>query len=241
LIPKKIHYVWFGGSKGNLENICVNSWREKLPDYEIIEWNENNVDIEKEIKRNKFLEECYKRKLWAFISDYIRIKALFEHGGVYMDTDMQILKDVTPLLDEYSVFFGYENEKYVSAGIIGGKKGHQLFKDILDFYNNEVLDANIFTIPKIITHILETKYQQVNKNLYSNDIYVYDKEYFYPFYYNEDFEYSCIKENTYGIHWWSKSWGKKRDYFLETKHLKGAPKLIKYSKIFIKNNLIKGK
>ncbi len=82
MIPKKIHYVWIGGAKGNLENICINSWREKLPEYEIIEWNENNFDIEKEIKGKRFLEECYKQKLWAFISDYIRIKALYEYSFI---------------------------------------------------------------------------------------------------------------------------------------------------------------
>ncbi|MBO3443030.1 glycosyltransferase [Clostridium sp. CCUG 7971] len=238
MIPKKIHYVWIGGPKGNLENICINSWREKLPDYEIIEWNEHNVDIEKEIKGNKFLEECYKRKLWAFISDYIRVKKLYEEGGVYMDTDMQILKDVTHLLDKNEVFFGYENDVYVSCGIIGSLKGHKFFKDMLDFYENEILDADIFTIPKIVTKVLETKYEKINKNLYTNDIYVYDKEYFYPFYHNEEFEYSCIKENTHGIHWWGKSWLKKRDYFLETKHLRGTDKALKCSKIFVKNTLI---
>ena len=106
MIPKKIHYVWIGGPKGNLENMCINSWREKLPDYEIVEWNEHNVDIEKEIKGKKFLEVCYKKKLWAFISDYIRIKVLYEQGGVYMDTDMQILKDISPILENQEVFFG---------------------------------------------------------------------------------------------------------------------------------------
>lgn len=156
-----------------------------------------------------------------------------------MDTDMQIIKDITPLMSENKVFFGYENKKYISCGIIGGVKGHQLFKDILDFYENDILSASFFTIPKVITHIIESKYTKIDRNTYSDGIYVYDESYFYPFYYNEDFEYNCIKENTYGIHWWSKSWGKKRDYFLETKHLKGIKKLVKSSKIFIKNSLIK--
>lgn len=78
MIFKKIYYVWFGGLKGNIENICINFWKEKFLEYEIVEWNEKNFDIEKEIKGNKFLEECYKRKFWVFIFDYIRIKVFYE-------------------------------------------------------------------------------------------------------------------------------------------------------------------
>lgn len=238
MIPKKIHYVWIGGAKGNIENICINSWKEKLPDYEIIEWNEHNVDIEKEIKGKKFLEECYKRKLWAFISDYIRIKVLYEQGGVYMDTDMQILKDITPLLDESKLFLGYEDEKYANGAIIGATKNHKLLKDLLDFYESEVLSSDFFTIPKVITHIVETKYENIDRNNYSEGIRIYDEEYFYPFSYKENFYYDCIKDNTYGIHWWGKSWAKKRDYFLESKHLSGVDKVVKCSKIFASNTLL---
>ncbi len=238
MIPKKIHYVWIGGPKGNLENICINSWKEKLPDYEIIEWNEHNFDIEKEIKGKKFLEECYKRKLWAFISDYIRIKVLYEQGGVYMDTDMQILQDITPLLSESEVFFGYEDKKYINGAIIGSISKHKIFKDLLDFYESDVLTSDLYTIPKIITHIMETKYQRIDRNNYESSIRIYDEEYFYPFGFKENFYTECIKENTYGIHWWGKSWAKKRDYFLESKHLNGFNKVVKCTKILGYNTLL---
>lgn len=242
MIPKKIHYVWIGGPKGNLENICINSWREKLPDYEIIEWNEKNFDIEKEIAGNKFFEECYKRKLWAFISDYIRIKVLYEQGGIYLDTDMQILKDITPLLSNHKFISGYEDEEvYISAGFICAEKGHPLLKDILDYYETEILKSDIFTIPKVITHVLRKNYKQIDSNNFEEDIYVYDREYFYPFSFKEEFSYECIKENTYGIHWWGKSWAKKRNYFLESKNLKGVNKAFKYLKIFVSNSLLKFK
>lgn len=238
MIPKKIHYVWIGGPKGNLENICINSWREKLPDYEIIEWNEKNVDIEKEIEGKPFLQECYKRKLWAFISDYIRLKALYEHGGVYMDTDMQILKDITHLLEDHPVFFGYEDEKHISAGIIGSVEGHKVFKELLAFYESDILNTELFTIPKIITKVINDNYKQIDKNNYEEGIHIYDTEYFYPFSYKEEFYYECIKDNTYGIHWWGKSWGKKRNYYLESKHLKGTNKLVKCAKVFASNTLV---
>lgn len=237
MIPKKIHYVWIGGPKGNLENICINSWREKLPDYEIIEWNEKNFDIEKEIKGKKFLEECYKRKMWAFISDYIRIKVLYEHGGIYMDTDMQIIKDITPFLDN-EVFFGYENEKYMSAGIIGSVKEHDLFKKMMDFYNEDILKSDLFTIPKVMTYIVEKNYAKIDRNNYENNIHIYDEQYFYPFSFKEDFYIDCIKEDTYGIHWWGKSWAKKRSCYLESKHLSGVSKAWKCFKIFGSNTLL---
>ncbi|HBG5344830.1 TPA: glycosyltransferase [Clostridioides difficile] len=238
MIPKKIHYVWFGGPKGNIENICINSWKEKLPEYEIVEWNEKNFDIEKEIRGNKFLEECYKRKLWAFISDYTRIRVLYEQGGVYMDTDMQILKDITPLLENNRLICGYEDDReYINGAIIGVEKGHPFLKDLLEYYEKEVLTSSLFTIPKIMTHLMEKSYKKIDKNNYEEGIRVYDKEYFYPFGFKEDFTPECITENTYGIHWWGKSWAKKRNYFLESKHLTGVNKIWKCCKIFASNTL----
>ncbi|HEM7409712.1 TPA: glycosyltransferase [Clostridioides difficile] len=238
MIPKKIHYVWFGGPKGNIENICINSWKEKLPEYEIVEWNEKNFDIEKEIKGNKFLEECYKRKLWAFISDYTRIKVLYEQGGVYMDTDMQILKDITPLLENNRLISGYEDDReYINGAIIGVEKGHPFLKDLLEYYEKEVLTSSLFTIPKIMTHLMEKNYKKIDPNNYEEGIRVYDKEYFYPFGFKEDFTPECITENTFGIHWWGKSWAKKRNYFLESKHLTGVNKIWKCCKIFASNTL----
>ncbi|AXU72845.1 TPA: glycosyltransferase [Clostridioides difficile] len=238
MIPKKIHYVWFGGPKGNIENICINSWKEKLPEYEIVEWNEKNFDIEKEIKGNKFLEECYKRKLWAFISDYTRIKVLYEQGGVYMDTDMQILKDITPLLENNRLICGYEDDReYINGAIIGVEKEHPFLKDLLEYYEKEVLTSSLFTIPKIMTHLMEKNYKKIDPNNYEEGIRVYDKEYFYPFGFKEDFTPECITENTFGIHWWGKSWAKKRNYFLESKHLTGVNKIWKCCKIFASNTL----
>lgn len=146
MIDKKIHYVWLGGPKGNVENICINIWKDKLPDYEIIEWNEKNFDIEKEIKGKKFLEECYKQKLWAFIADYMRLKVLYEQGGLYMDTDIQVLKDLTPLLEENRLFFGYESEKYANGAIIGAEPHHPFIKDMLDFYNEDVMKLSLIHI-----------------------------------------------------------------------------------------------
>ncbi|MED9946618.1 MAG: glycosyltransferase [Peptacetobacter hiranonis] len=238
MIDKKIHYVWLGGPKGNVENICINIWKDKLPDYEIIEWNEKNFDIEKEIKGKKFLEECYKQKLWAFIADYIRLKVLYEQGGLYMDTDIQVLKDLTPLMEENRLFFGYESKEYANGAIIGAEPHHPFIKDMLEFYNEDVMNSNLYTIPKIMTYILNKKYEKFDRNNFSEGIRVYDEEYFYPFNYNEEYTDDCITENTYVIHWWGKSWAKKRNYFLETKHMSGFEKIYKCMRIFASNTLL---
>lgn len=108
MIPKVINYIWLGsGEKSKLSNICINSWYEKAHGFEIIEWNENNLDLDQIAKNNLFFAECRKRKLWAFMADYLRLKILYEHGGIYFDTDVQLLKPLDDLLDT-DFFAGYE-------------------------------------------------------------------------------------------------------------------------------------
>lgn len=236
-MKKKIHYIWLGkGSKPNLMDICINSWKEKLPDYEIIEWNEENLNFYEEIEKNRFLKECYKRGLWAFLSDYFRIKVLYEEGGIYLDSDMQILKNLDIFLKN-RVFFGMEDREQVSAGIIGSEKGHPLMKDILNFYEVEIWERNIYTIPAIIQDILKKKYGLKNgKRELKDGVKLYDFEYFYPYHYTEEFSYEKITRNTFGIHWWGKSWhkNKKKLYFLEFKHIRGIKKIVINILIFTK-------
>lgn len=234
MIPKKLHYVWLGNnSKPNLMDICINSWREKLPDYEIIEWNENNLNFYEEIEKNPFLKECYKRKLWAFLSDYFRMKVLYENGGVYLDTDMQIVKRLDNFLND-DFFIGMEKIGVISAGIIGVVPHHPLVKEILDFYEERIWTEPIYTIPDIITKVLTEKYKfdfsEGITEIANEKIKLYPPQYFYPYYFTEEFHYSKITSDTYGIHWWGKSWGKKKDlkklYFLEFKHYRGVKKFL---------------
>ncbi len=234
MIPKKLHYIWLGNnSKPNLMDICINSWREKLPDYEIIEWNESNLDFENEINNNTFLKECLERKLWAFLSDYFRMKVLYENGGIYLDTDMQIIKSLDDFLKD-DFFIGLESEDVISAGIIGAVPHNEVIKDIMDFYKQDIWNEPIYTIPSIITRVLKKKYSFELKNEIINikdgAIKIYPSNYFYPYHFTEEFQYSKITEKTSGIHWWGKSWGKKKDlkklYFLEFKHFRGIKKVL---------------
>ena len=132
MIPKIIHYVWVGDSpKSKVIEECIATWKKKLPDYQIIEWNESNFDMHE----NRYIEQAYRAKKWAFVSDYIRAKAIYEQGGVYLDTDVRVVDNLDSLLDN-SAFIGFENQDYLSAAIFGAEKGHQFMQDILDYYQD---------------------------------------------------------------------------------------------------------
>lgn len=132
MIPKIIHYVWVGHNpKSKLIKECIATWKKNLPDYQFIEWNEDNFNMHE----NRYIEEAYQAKKWAFVSDYIRARAIYEMGGIYLDTDVRVIADLAPLLDDRA-FIGFENSNYLSAAIFGAEKGHPLIKDILDYYQD---------------------------------------------------------------------------------------------------------
>ena len=117
-MKKYIHYCWFGGKPlSKLTKKCIKSWKKYLPDYEIIEWNESNVDLEE----CPFIKEAYENKKWAFVADYARTKAIYEMGGIYFDTDMIITKDISFLLDK-ETFLGVEDSMMVNAAVWGTSK-----------------------------------------------------------------------------------------------------------------------
>lgn len=131
-IPKKIHYVWVGGNKKPKDIVrCMNTWKKHLVDYEVIEWNEENFDI----NSHPFLVEAYKAKKWAFVSDYIRAYVIYNEGGIYLDTDILLLDNFDEFLDN-DCFVGFENKDYPFTACFGAKKGHSFIKKILDYYDN---------------------------------------------------------------------------------------------------------
>ena len=120
MIPKKIHYCWFGGNpKPKLAEKCIASWKRYCPDWEIIEWNESNFDVH----QNGYTSMCIEQKKYAFLSDYVRLKVVAEHGGVYFDTDVEVIKSLDPLL-ENEAFFGFETPEYVASGLGFGSVAH---------------------------------------------------------------------------------------------------------------------
>lgn len=157
IIPKKIHYCWFGGhEKDELIQKCIQSWREKLSDFEIIEWNETNCNMEE----NEYIKQAYKAKKWAFVSDYFRLKALYEHGGIYLDTDVEITGDMHKYRTN-KAFFAFETPEVIQTGVIGSIKGAYIIKRILKTYRNENFiksdgtyndEPNVFRVTNILVN-----------------------------------------------------------------------------------------
>ena len=155
-IPKKLHYVWIGDSeKPEIFNKCLKSWQEKMPDYEIVEINKENFDLDDHIARNKFLRECYKRKLWAYIADYVRIHYLYENGGIYLDTDMEIVKDFSSLFENENIefFTGYESDDGIGMGLFGVSAKSKFLEKMIKFYDDEIYKSPLFTLPQITKYI----------------------------------------------------------------------------------------
>lgn len=130
MIPKKIHYCWFGGNPlPPLAKKCIASWRKYCPDYEIIEWNEQNFDLH----YNDYVWEAYQARKWAFITDVVRLYALVTQGGIYMDTDVEVIKPLDELLDCEAVS-GFESETRIPTGLMACRAGQPLFQELLDDY-----------------------------------------------------------------------------------------------------------
>jgi len=131
-IPKKIHYCWFGHSEMPQKNReYIESWRRNCPDYEIIEWNERNYDYTK----NQYMYEAYRSKKWGFVPDYARLDIIYEHGGIYLDVDVEIMRNIDDLLYQPG-FCGFDSQMHVNFGSgFGAKPRHELIKEFRDYYD----------------------------------------------------------------------------------------------------------
>ena len=133
MIPKTIHYCWFGrGEKPAKVLYCIASWKKHLPDWTFVEWNEDNFDF----SAWPYAVEAYERKKYAFVSDIARLYALYNEGGVYLDTDVELLQPLEPFL-EHPAFGGYEQGKYLTTGLLGAEKGSTLVKELLGIYEGK--------------------------------------------------------------------------------------------------------
>lgn len=131
-IPKILHYCWFGNNKKpDLIVKCIESWEKYCPDYEIIEWNETNFDV----NSNTYVKEAYEAKKWAFVTDYVRLYVLSKYGGIYVDSDVEFFKNLDCFL-ECQAFTGFESKDSPITAIMGCIKSYQLFNDLLAYYDN---------------------------------------------------------------------------------------------------------
>jgi len=206
MIPRIIHYCWFGGNPlPPLALKCITSWQRFCPDYVIILWDENNFDI----NCNRYVKEAYAAGKWAFVSDVARLHALVTYGGFYMDTDCELLRPLDDFLALEAVG-GFEDVELVSTALMGCRKGHALFDELLSDYNNRLFilsDGQYDTTTNVVT-ITDAL---VKKGLLLNGqkqtvagLTVYPTEYFCP----KNWKTGVLKltEDTYTIHHFDGSW-----------------------------------
>ncbi len=206
MIPKVIHYCWFGrGEMPKLMEKCIKSWKKFCPDWEIVRWDEDSFDVNSTL----WTKQAYEAKKYAFVADYVRIKAIAEYGGVYMDTDQELIKPLTPFL-HHKAFLGFLDKINVSAGVIGAETGHPVFLQMLDYYTGraflsedggEDIKPNTNWMTDILLEHglkLDDSYQEVM------DVAVYPQTYFCPT--------SCVSienlksKDTVALHHWAMTW-----------------------------------
>ena len=209
MIPKIIHYCWFGrNKKTKLAEKCIASWKKYCPDYQIIEWNEDNFDV----TAHPYARYCYQHQKWAFLSDYVRLAVISMYGGVYFDTDVELIKRIDKLLEKRA-FYGFETPEKVATGLgFGAEKEHCTVKAMLEVYDRLQPDESgnypLINCPKLNTEALidlglktDGTKQDVAGAL------ILPAEYMNP--YDDPTGRLRVTENTISIHWFSKSWMKK--------------------------------
>ncbi|MBQ4104638.1 MAG: exopolysaccharide biosynthesis protein [Clostridia bacterium] len=209
MIPKVIHYCWFGGKPlPRSVKECIKTWQEKCPDYQIIEWNEKNFDV----NSHPFMKTAYETKAWAFVSDYARLKVIYENGGFYLDTDVELLKSLDELC-ENKCYFGIEqNNCIVATGLgFGAEKGNKTIQDMMKEYDITKFlngERKKFACPILNTRVLERKgFVKENKLQNLGDVVIYPAEYFDPI--APANTVNLMSENTISIHHYSATWTSK--------------------------------
>lgn len=208
-IPKKIHYCWFGYTeKPQSVKYAIETWKKKLPDYEIIEWNESNANI----SNNRFAQEAYERRKWAFVSDYVRLVALTQIGGIYLDTDVEVLRSFDDLLS-FDAVVGFEEKKYIMTAVLASKPQHPVFLKWLEQYESMhfILEDNRLDVTTNVHNFTDLllEYGLIPNGMRQKvaDIEVFPCDYFSPKnYYTEKI---CITSNSYTVHHFLKSWCEK--------------------------------
>ena len=209
MIPKIIHYCWFGKKrKPKLVLDCISTWKKHNPEYEIIEWNESNFPID-----NKSLLSLYHQKKWAFIADYARLKILYEYGGIYLDTDMYFLKSIPKLpFERFDCILCAEDLDFISCGFIFSTKNHAFIKNCLAEYELEY-HTNLETIPVKMTRVFKSFYNYAglfDEVIIKDKTLVLTAEYFYPFPVRDKGNIkqfiSYKTDKSIAIHLWCYSW-----------------------------------
>lgn len=207
MIPKIIHYCWFGNSElPEMAKECLGTWEKHFPGYQVIQWNEQNFDL----SCNQYVREAYEAKKWAFVADYVRPFVLYKYGGIYMDTDVAVIQNFEKFMQD-DVFLCFEDNEKISIGTVGAIAQHPWFKDIMDYYEvksfyNSDGSFDYTTSLEIITPLavknglsLTGEYQ-----ILDNGIVVYPREVFIAYDWKK--KQPRITKNTYAVHEYAGSW-----------------------------------
>ena len=209
MIPKKIHYCWFGGNpKPKLAEKCFRSWKKYCPGYEIIEWNEDNYDLS---AAPLYVRQAYEAKKWAFVTDFVRLQVVCEQGGIYLDTDVELRKPLEQLL-ENRAWFGFEDGAHVNTGCgFGAEAGHPVLHEIMEDYREIPFlladgSYDILSCPQRNTGaFLRRGLRQDNsRQTLEGDVLILPSDYLNP----KDWKTGEIRitENTLSIHHFGASW-----------------------------------
>jgi len=258
MIPKIIHFCWLSGDKyPELIQKCMATWKTILPDYEFVLWDADKFDLESTL----WTKQAFESKKYAFASDYIRLYAIYNYGGIYLDTDVELIKNFDDLL-HLPYFIGLEQTDIIEAAIIGAEKGADWVADCMQYYNNKPfikIDGNpdLLILPKIMEGQIEKnrKLVSMNKSEIENiDELIEDKSklLLFPYEYfsaknNETYQLFTTK-NTYAIHHFNNAWVHKtrrvrlnvKRKFIHTLGLKFTDNIIKYTGFRTLKKLIKG-
>lgn len=212
MIPKKIHYCWFGGKeKDDLSKRCIDSWKKYLSDYEFIEWNENNFDVE----QNSFAKEAFEKKQYAFVADYARLYVLWKYGGIYLDCDVEVLKSFNEFL-HLPAFTSYEEkstpaEKWIEAGVLASEKEGEWITGALKIFDDRKFIKEDSSLDFTVLPLLLAKYTESIENISgietdnTSTITIFGCEYFSP----KQAKTNEIRltKNSVCIHHFNNSWG----------------------------------
>ncbi|WP_417427771.1 glycosyltransferase family 32 protein [Halpernia sp.] len=212
MIPKKIHYCWFGRNpKPKLVEYCISTWKKYLFDYEIIEWNEDNFDV----SQNDFVKTAYENKKWAFVSDFARAKALYENGGFYLDTDMEIKNSLNDFLN-HSAVCGFEIKGIPYSAFWGIEKGHILGKKIIEHYeeNKYAEEPNTAIFSRLLINVFGADAQNDSYQELKEGICLYPSSYF-----SLDLPKNYVTHHFSGS--WHDSWSEERNTYKEMVNMYG--------------------
>lgn len=209
-IPKVIHYIWLGPKPlDKLSQKCMKTWEKILPEYKIVRWDDEKC--KSIIENNIYASQAYKAKKYAFVSDYIRLYVLYHHGGIYMDTDVRIIKNIDEFLI-FSAFTSFQDESMIPTALMGSEKGGKWIGKLLEYYDNHrFIDnegnydytTNVTTITNMSEEFGLIKNGQ--KQVLKDDVHIFPREYFCPLD-TRNSKNDKITENTYAMHLYNGSW-----------------------------------